>query len=157
MTYRGRFHCKVDSKGRLNLPVALATKAAASKSTSVSQTFVLTNNFNGQSQFVDVMPLKEWQALEKRIQQLPTLSKSVQTFQRYYLAAGQEVKVDSHGRLMLPLSLRNYAGINSEVVVVGMGNKFEIWSQKNWDQVFTQMHSHFDVAVEEISQLIGGI
>ncbi|MBT4761776.1 MAG: division/cell wall cluster transcriptional repressor MraZ [Bdellovibrionaceae bacterium] len=147
MNFRGRFFCKLDAKGRLSLPSAYGFKK------NLKQTLVITNARSANQKFLDVYPLKEWEKLEKKILKMPSLNKNVQAFQRFYVSSGQVVESDSQGRLLVPLSLRDYSQLDaeSEVVIVGMGHKLEIWNSKEWDKLFSKIEASYEEVVEFIS------
>jgi MraZ protein len=149
MAFRGRFFCKLDAKGRLSLPSAYGVEKAE------KHPFVITNAKTQNQRFLDAYPLKEWEKLEKRVLKWPSLDKSVQAFQRFYLSSGQVVETDSNSRFLIPQSLRQYAGLQeqSEVVLVGMGQKIEIWNGECWDKLFGQMESSYDNILQEIALL----
>lgn len=143
--FRGRFEIKLDSKGRLNLPAALVSEEQA--------TFVVTNSQYQGSRCLDVYTLEEWQKLEARIAQLSPLKKEVQAFQRFYIAGGQPVESGSQGRLLIPKSLRDYAGLEDQIVIVGMGSKLEVWNLSEWQKIFDKLASDFEETLGAIANL----
>lgn len=146
--FRGRFEAKVDQKGRLSLPKGVLT-AISSKNSHM----VLTNSQFKGFRNLDVYPQKEWSQLEARIARLSPLKAEVQDFQRFYLAGGQEVEPDGQNRILVPAPLRKYAGISSQVVVVGMGHKFEIWAAEVWNHLYDQLASGFESTLATIANL----
>ncbi len=79
-----------------------------------------------------IYPLPEWERIEKDIQNLPTLKPAVKRFQRLVLGYATDVELDGNGRLLLPQSLRDYAQLEKKLVLVGQGNKLELWSEVLW-------------------------
>src|SRR5262245_34021924 len=118
---RGRFEIKLDPKGRLSLPQGLRVGLPG-------QRIVITNSRYRGLSCLDVYSLGEWQKLERRIGRLSSLRAEVQAFNRFYLSGGQTVEVDAQNRILIPQGLRRFSGLESEVVLVGLGSKFEIWS-----------------------------
>ncbi len=140
---RGRFDCKVDAKGRLSLPSALRTQLPASSSTKPVN-LVITNSLFKNRKCLDVYPEDEWKKLEKRIAALPSLKVEVQAYQRFYLSAGQPIELDGHHRMLVPQTLRKFAGIEEDIVVIGMGSKFEIWPASIWLSLQEELSQQFD-------------
>ncbi len=79
-----------------------------------------------------IYPLPEWERIEREIQDLPTLKPAVKRFQRLMLGYATDLELDGNGRLLLPQSLRDYAQLDKAVVLVGLGNKLELWSEPLW-------------------------
>lgn len=149
--FRGRFECKLDPKGRLSLPSAYRSSNNKKKSE-----FVITNSLFRKKPCLDVYSLKEWEKLEEKIQKMPTLKADVQAFQRFYLASGHAVSADSQNRLLVPQGLRKYANLDEEVMLVGMGNKFEIWPLKTWNELFSGLADNFEDIMAAVADLDTG-
>lgn len=147
---RGRFDCKVDAKGRLSLPSSLRSQL-----TSKSNSLVVTNSLFKGRKCLDVYPEEEWKKLEKRISALPSLKTEVQAYQRFYLSAGQNIDIDGHHRVLIPQTLRKYAGLEEELVLVGMGSKIEIWSASQWLDLQEELASQFDDIQAAVAALEG--
>ncbi|MCB0377131.1 MAG: division/cell wall cluster transcriptional repressor MraZ [Bdellovibrionales bacterium] len=143
---RGRFQIKLDGKGRLGLPSALHQG-------SENSSFVITNSQYQGSRCLDVYRADEWEALEARIAQMSSLKREVQAFQRFYIAGGQAVNGDSQGRLLIPKSLREYAGLEDQIVLVGMGKKLEIWNLTEWQKIFDNLATQFEDTLNVIASL----
>ncbi|CAN5456117.1 division/cell wall cluster transcriptional repressor MraZ [soil metagenome] len=141
--FRGRFEVKLDPKGRLSLPPALR----------ISNQLVVTNHRVGGRNALHVYTLQEWEKLESRIARLPSLDAAVQTFERFYLSGGQVVELDGQGRMLLPSGLRRFALIESDAVLVGLGDKFEVWSQGLWETLFGEMTVDFDQTMARVASL----
>lgn len=146
--FRGRFEIKLDPKGRLSLPAAYRSNLADK-----TPELVVTNSrYQGRS-CLDVYSSMEWEKLERRISKLSSLKPEVQAFNRFYLSGGQAAEVDAQNRILVPQSLRRYAGLESQVVLVGLGSKFEIWSQEAWTGVYEQLAQSFDSTVAAVAAL----
>ncbi len=79
-----------------------------------------------------VYPLPEWERIEAEVQALPALKPAVKRFQRLVLGYATDIELDGNGRMLLPQSLREYAQLDKKLVLVGQGNKLEIWSESLW-------------------------
>ena len=143
--FRGRFEVKIDLKGRLSLPPSLRLSSA----------LVITNHRLQGRNALHVYTLAAWEKLEAEIAELSALDASVQAFERFYLSGGQVVELDSQGRLLVPSGLRRFAQIESDAVLVGLGDKFEVWSQGLWETLFGEMTADFDQTQARVSALIG--
>ncbi|MCB0394687.1 MAG: division/cell wall cluster transcriptional repressor MraZ [Bdellovibrionales bacterium] len=146
MLFRGRFEAKVDSKGRLLIP-------SAWKNSKLS-TVVLTNAIYSGRPCIDVYSLQQWGLLEKRFLSKSLVKKELQNFRRFYLASGTPVEIDSNGRILVPSVLRKFAGLEGEVSLLGMGEKFEIWSEQNWSKIHQEMSLEFENTLASVVESI---
>ena len=146
MSFRGRFDCRVDVKGRLSLPAPL-------RLTSQDQQIVITNSLFRNSRCLDIYTLESWMRLEEKISGMPTLKPEVQAYQRFYLASAQTLEIDGNNRILIPAQLRKYCGLEDDAVVVGMGGKIELWSKVTWDHLFEGMASEFENIVNSVATL----
>lgn len=150
--FRGSFNCKIDSKGRIKLPVAYRNFLSEN-----NQQLVITNSQYQKKKCLDVYKLSDWEKLEQKISKLPALNIEVQAFQRFYLASGQLIEPDTQTRFLVPQSLRKFAKIDGEAMLIGMGNKFEIWSEKVWNELHKGMADNFEGILNSVSQIeLGG-
>jgi MraZ protein len=78
-------------------------------------------------------PLKEWEIIEQKIQALPSFHAVSRRIQRLLIGHATELELDGNGRFSVPLLLREYAGIDKQVMLVGQGKKFELWSETGWN------------------------
>ncbi|TDG15087.1 transcriptional regulator MraZ [Seongchinamella unica] len=124
--FRGVQHINMDAKGRLAMP-ARQREPLLSR---CDGRIVIT--IDTQSKCLVVYPLPEWERIEQDIQGLPALNPAVKRFQRLVLGYATDIELDSNGRLLLPQSQREYAQLDKKLVLVGQGNKLEIWSEALW-------------------------
>lgn len=126
MVLSGTSKISLDAKGRLTLPTrhrdALATDSGSLVVTIDLREICLL-----------LYPAPAWAAIEAMLTKLPNLDEHYRRMQRMMLGHACEVEVDSAGRLLLPTDLRDYAGLDRRVALVGQANKFEIWSEESWD------------------------
>jgi len=78
-------------------------------------------------------PLPEWEEIERKLVRLPSLNKQARRLQRLLIGHATEVDMDTHGRILLPPPLREFAGLDKHVVLIGQGNKFELWDEQTWN------------------------
>ena len=124
--FRGVHHLSVDPKGRLALPSRQRERLQ------VLCAGQLVATIDTQSRCLLLYPLPVWEELERQIQQLPTLNPAVRRFQRLLIGYASDVECDGSGRLLMPPSLREYAGLDKRAVLVGQGNKMELWDEDTW-------------------------
>ena len=75
----------------------------------------------------------EWSAFEEKLKTLPITNKDARNFVRFFLAGATTVEVDKQGRILLPSVLRTFAGLDKDVVLIGVANRVEIWSRERWE------------------------
>ena len=79
-------------------------------------------------------PLPEWEVLEGKLMRLPTMNEASRKLQRLMVGHATDVELDAAGRLLLPPKLREFAALERDVVLVGQGNRFELWDEPRWNQ-----------------------
>ena len=124
--FRGVQHINMDAKGRLAMP---ARQREPLLSECGGQVVVTIDT---QSACLAIYPLPEWERIEREIQGLPALKPAVKRFQRLMLGYATDLELDGNGRMLLPQSLREYAKLDKKLVLVGQGNKLELWSESLW-------------------------
>jgi len=77
-------------------------------------------------------PLPQWEELERKLVRLPSLNKQARRLQRLLIGHATEMELDSSGRILLPPPLREFAELDKHIVLIGQGNKFEIWNEAQW-------------------------
>ena len=80
-----------------------------------------------------IYPKAEWQILETKLKQLPMAKAEARAFVRFFFSGAAELEPDRNGRILLPLSLRDYAKLDKDVIIIGVSNRIEIWSKVEWD------------------------
>lgn len=149
--FRGRFEIKLDAKGRLSLPSAYRSLLPGEN----PQVIVTNSRFRGKS-CLHVYTMGEWEKLERKIAKLSSLKAEVQAFNRFYLSGGHPVEVDAQGRALIPQSLRKFAGLESQAVLVGLGAKFEIWSLDAWNEIYEDLTENFEETLNAVAALEDG-
>ncbi|HVY66018.1 MAG TPA: division/cell wall cluster transcriptional repressor MraZ [Gammaproteobacteria bacterium] len=122
---RGATKVTLDAKGRLAIPVRyrerLMTRAEGHLVATVDRDCCLL-----------IYPLPDWEEIERKLTRLPALNKQSRLLQRLMLGHATELDMDSHGRILLTRELREFAGLDRQAMLVGQGNKFELWSEERW-------------------------
>ncbi len=81
-----------------------------------------------------VYPLPEWEIIETKLNELPSLNKTARLLQRLLIGHATELEMDAQGRILLPAVLRDFAGITKKAVLIGQGKKLEIWDEDTWTE-----------------------
>jgi MraZ protein len=123
--FRGVSHLALDNKGRLAIPArhreALAHQAEGR--------LVLTAD---PSHCLLLYPLLAWEPIEQRLMGLSSFNEKTRALQRLLVGHADDVVLDGAGRILVPPALRQYAALDKRVVLVGQGNKFELWDEAKW-------------------------
>ncbi len=119
----GEYSYNIDSKGRVAIPAKLREKFA--------EGLVLARGFD---KCITVYPMPEWKVLAEKLASLPITQSSVRKLSRFTFSNAFSAELDRQGRVIIPLSLREYANIDleSEVMVVGLHQYLEIWDKESW-------------------------
>jgi len=96
-------------------------------------------------------PMPEWQPLKEQIQQLPNLKEDLRDFRSMIAGRSEELELDPQGRMRISQSLIRYAGLSKDVLLVGMGNRFEIWDRQRFEGLRLD-DAAFDRVVQELAQ-----
>jgi len=123
---RGLNELTIDAKGRLAIP----TRYRQELTDSCGGQLVVTVD---RDHCLLVYPFPEWEIVEKKIVKLPALNSRTRQLQRLLVGHATEVEMDASGRVLVPPPLRDYAGLDKKVVLLGQGNKFELWDAQRWN------------------------
>ena len=134
--FRGRFEHTIDSKGRVSLPA----KYREILSSSFNDRLIVTN-FDS---CLVAYPYEEWVKLEENFSQHSIMEEDVQTFLHYFISGAAEATIDKLGRMLIPPHLRKHAGLEREIVFVGMIKRIQIWDKARWDEKFTEAQEKFN-------------
>jgi MraZ protein len=126
MIFRGRFEYTIDPKGRVNIPPPFRDGLKESG----QESFFLTNLFDCLHGFA----ADDWARIEKTLSNVSSTDRKKNSFVRFFVGGAVEVVPDKQGRILVPPTLRSYAALEKEVVILGMPNRFEIWSLARWQQ-----------------------
>jgi len=139
---RGTSKLTVDAKGRLSLPARYKSLFAEDE----QHIFVITVD---KERCLLIYPLRNWELVEKRIENLPNLNPEIRQYQRLILGYAHEVELDKNNRILISKELRDFASISKKVVLTGQGRKFELWDDALWDQ---KMNNWLEKSVNEIPE-----
>ena len=125
--FRGINLISIDTKGRLAMPTRYRTRLQDDCHGQLIATI------DPEATCLLIYPLPEWEIIEQKIQALSSFNKVTRRLQRLLIGHATEVELDSQGRILLPQSLRDYATLCKNIVLVGQGKKFELWDETNWN------------------------
>ncbi len=126
--FRGLHEYTIDQKGRVSVPVKF--REALGETEDELKIIVTT----ALDPCLVAYSLDEWEAFEARLRALPQFDPNVLKLKRLYVAAATECAIDKLGRIALPPELRDYAGLDKDVIFAGMVRTFELWSKERWQQ-----------------------
>lgn len=138
--FMGEYNHTIDTKGRLTIPSKFREV--------LEDDFVVTKGLDG---CLFVYDNTEWSAFEEKLKALPLMDKGARKFVRFFLAGAASVEVDKQGRILIPSVLREFADLDKEVVLVGVGGRIEIWSKERWEE--TSEYDDMEDIAEHMSEL----
>lgn len=142
--FLGEYRHSLDAKGRVILPARFRAY--------LGEGCVLTK---GQDHCLYGYPKDEWQRVADRLREAPVTDQRVRDFLRVFFSGSHEDQPDSQGRVSIPEHLRRYAGlsVDGELVVAGLGSRFEVWDRARWDERLPEMERGFSEVRERHPEL----
>ncbi len=137
----GEFSHGMDKKNRIIIPSKLRE--------GLGEQFIMTK---GLDSCLYIYPKNEWQIFEQKLKSLPLTDKNVRSFVRFFFSGANEMEPDKMGRVLIPQSLLSYAGIEGEVVSVGMMDRVEVWSKEKWE-AYNESEMDMDTIAEKMNEL----
>ncbi len=132
-TFRGEYEATVDAKGRFLLPAGIKKKLPEGTST-----FMLNR---GIEKCLTLYTTEGWETIEQQISVLNDFDEETRIFRRKFLGGITEIELDVAGRMLLPPSLKEYAGLKKDIILVGLLDKIEIWDSAKYNQLFEDFSS----------------
>jgi transcriptional regulator MraZ len=130
---------RLDDKGRLFLPAKYRDELAGG--------LVITK---GQERCLYVFPEAEFTRITEALRSAPVTAKAVRDYSRVFFASASDEMPDKQGRITVPTSLRDYAGLGRNCVVIGANTRLEIWDAQAWDAYLADQEEAFSAASEEV-------
>jgi MraZ protein len=140
----GTYECKVDTKGRLLLPVALKKQLAPM----LQEGFVLKRAVF--QSCLELYPMDEWNLLMQKMNKLNRFKKKNNDFIRRFTAGVKIIELDASGRLLIPRDLIGFSGIAKEVVLSSAINILEIWDKEKYEHAIDEAALDFADLAEEV-------
>lgn len=138
----GEYEHSLDAKGRLIMPAKLRTD--------MGEKFIITKGLDG---CLFVFSQNEWSNFESKLKGLPLTNKNARDFVRFFLSGATECEIDKQGRFLLVNTLREYAEITKEVIIIGVGTRLEIWNKDKWKKYNSNENISADTIAENMTML----
>jgi len=120
--YKGKYNHTIDAKGRLIIPSKFRD--------ALGDEFVISMGMDG---CLFAFDEQGWQSFEQSLNDMPMNKKDIRNLTRFFLAGAADVEVDKQGRILIPAELREFAGLEKDVTLIGVGARIEIWSKDRWE------------------------
>ncbi len=137
---RGSSHISVDAKGRVSIPTKHRHALISGEDSALVVTISATDRC------LLLYTAEAWSEVEAKLVSLPTLNPQIRKLKRMLIGHADDVSMDAAGRVLLPAALREFADIGKKAVLVGQGDKFEIWDEALW---VSERDSMYDVELDE--------
>jgi MraZ protein len=125
--FRGATQITLDAKGRLAIPARYRDRLAARCNGQLICTV-------DQDHCLLLYPLPDWEEIERKLMRLSSFNPATRRLQRLMVGYASELELDGHGRVLLPRELREFAGLERQVMLIGQGNKFELWDEARFNE-----------------------
>lgn len=141
--FMGEFIHSIDAKGRIIMPSKFRDEVPEGS-------FVITRGLDG---CLFVYTEEEWAAFDSKLQSLPLINKGTRQLNRFFHAGVTVVEPDKQGRVLIPATLREYAALDKDVCLVGMGNKIEVWSKERWETNVNSIGDDIDSVLSDMEEV----
>ena len=121
----GEYHHTIDEKGRIIIPAKFRE--------ALGKEFIITR---GIENCLFVYSLQNWAKITDKLSSLPFTKKDARTFNRFFMSGATNVELDKQGRVNISQPLTQYANLIKDCVIIGTGDRLEIWSQESWNSFF---------------------
>jgi MraZ protein len=125
--FRGSSNLSLDVKGRMVMPTRYRERLQERS----GGTLVVTVD---RDQCLLIYPLQDWEEVERKLMRLPAFNVKARQIQRLMVGHATEVELDSHGRILLPKNLRDFAFLTGNAMLIGQGVRFELWDEARWNE-----------------------
>lgn len=125
--FSGEYECKIDAKGRAVLPSRIKSALPAASGNSL----VITRGFEP---CLVLYPQVEWAKIFSKVAGLNEFNEEYRNFQRNFFRGNTEIELDSNGRFLIPRTMAGFAGLEKYAVMVGLGNRIEVWDPERYNE-----------------------
>ena len=140
----GEYHHTIDEKGRIIIPAKFRD--------ALGKEFIITR---GIENCLFVYSLQNWAEITNKLSSLPFTKKDARTFNRFFMSGATNVELDKQGRVNISQPLTQYANLLKDCVIIGTGDRLEIWSQESWNSFFdSTKDSMSDIAENLFSESV---
>lgn len=138
----GEYEHSLDAKGRLIMPAKIRED--------IGEKFIVTKGLDG---CLFGFSQNEWTNFEEKLKTLPLTNKNARDFVRFFLSGAIECEIDKQGRFLIAGNLREYAAMEKEVVIIGVGTRIEIWNKEKWKSYNSDENISADAIAENMTML----
>ena len=138
----GEFEYSLDAKGRLVMPSKIRED--------IGEKFIITKGLDG---CLFGFSMQEWNNFEQKLKTLPLTNKNARDFVRFFLSGAIECEIDKQGRFLVAGNLREYAELEKEAVIIGVGTRIEIWNKDKWKSYNSEENLSADQIAENMANL----
>jgi protein mraZ len=135
----GEYHHSIDEKKRIIIPSRFREE--------LKDTFVITR---GIENCLFIYSLEEWKKITDKLETLPFTKKDARQFIRFFLSGATEAQFDKQGRIVITTPLLEYAKIEKDCVIIGAGERLEIWSENAWNNFFNEASTNMSDIAENL-------
>jgi MraZ protein len=125
--FRGANQVTLDAKGRMVMPTRYRDRLVERSSGRLVVTI-------DRDKCLLLYPTPDWEDIERKLMRLPSLDPQSRRLQRLMVGHATDLELDGHGRVLLPAELRSFAGLTRAGVLIGQGNRFELWDEARWNE-----------------------
>ena len=140
--FSSEYECKLDAKGRLVLPA----KVKANLPEASGNTIVITRGFET---CLVIYPMVEWNKVFSKVSGLNEFNEEYRNFQRNFFRGNTEIDLDNNGRFLVPKTLLKHAQIDKDAIMVGMGNRIEVWNPELYEKFLINDQKEFSKLAEK--------
>ena len=138
----GEFNHNIDAKGRLIIPSKFREI--------LGENYVITKGLDG---CLFLYSVTEWKLFEDKLKALPLVNKDARVFKRFFLGSAVDGSIDKQGRILVSSALRDFAGLEKEVVLVGVLDKIEIWNKAEWNKNNAAVENNMEDIASHMEEL----
>ena len=137
--FMGEYHHFLDDKGRIIIPSKFRED--------LGEKFIITR---GLENCLFVYSEDDFQRIVHKLESLPFTKKDARQFMRFFLSGASEAEFDKQGRIHITSPLISYAGLEKECIIIGSGDRLEIWSKNNWNAFFDSAKDNMSDIAENL-------
>lgn len=137
--FMGEYHHNIDDKGRLIIPAKFRE--------GLGDEFIVTR---GIENCLFAYSKKDWEKIVEKLESLPFTKRDARSFNRFFLSGATNAEIDKQGRINITSPLVSYANIKKECVIIGVGDRLEIWSLEDWNNFFNSAKDNMSDIAENL-------
>lgn len=134
----GEYHQKIDEKGRLTIPAKLRSE--------LGDNFIVTRGLDG---CLFIYKKETWEKIINNYQELPNV-KEARNFMRFFLSGATNLEFDKQGRINISQPLIKYADLSKDTIIIGVGDRLEIWSNDRWEKLLSENEDNFSEMADNL-------